>query len=148
MQNADTSQGSPAALPKMGPNKIQQALEDYDRMVSELDALKKTHAEYVDIANQLRAENDAIKRSMKVQTEFLTRQIDMITSHRDRLATTLKGLMTRYKVIREVFTQCETEALAEGLALNETEASSGDGAGAVEKAALRDLALHDPRRRT
>lgn len=117
MQNTAT-QAAPntvTRLPEMGPNKIQQALDDYDHMVADLAATKKSLAEYVDIANKLQAENDALKAQCKMQTDFLKDQVDTVTAHRDRLQVALRGIMTRYKVIRECFAKCEEEALKEGL---------------------------------
>lgn len=129
------------------PNKLQQALCDYDRMEAEL-ALTKDNLESVTaLANRAVAEADALRNSLATQQEFFTRQIDLLTTHRDRLAVALRGLMTRFKVIREVFTQAETEALAEGLAINEKHASTDDGATPEQEQALKDLALHDGSRR-
>lgn len=108
----------PAILVTAPPNKLQQALEEHDGMVAELTNTKASLAEMSTLANRLQAENDAIKDQAKVQAEFLTRQVDLITAHRDRLQTSLKGLMTRFKVIRECFQKCEEEALAEGLQLD------------------------------
>lgn len=104
-------------LPEMGQNKILQAVADYDLMVSDLASTKKSLSEYVDIANKLQAENDALKAQCKLQTDFLKDQVNIITDHRDRLQTTLKGIMTRYKVIRECFAKCEEEGLKEGLGI-------------------------------
>lgn len=87
-------------------------------MVSDLAATKKSLAEYVDIANKLQAENDALKAQCKLQTDFLKEQVLSVTEHRDRLQVALRGIMTRYKVIRECFAKCEEEALSEGLAVD------------------------------
>lgn len=117
MQNTAmaAAQATVTRLPEMGPNKIQQALDDYDHMVADLAATKKSLSEYVDIANKLQAENDALKAQCKLQTDFLKNELAVVTEHRDRLQTALKGIMTRYKVIRECFAKCEEEGLSEGL---------------------------------
>lgn len=92
-------------LPPMGPNKIQQALDDYDRMVADLANVKQQLEQYTDISKSLRAENDVLKD-----------QLASVTSHRDRLNTALQGYLVRYRVIRQTIEAAETEALQEGLA--------------------------------
>lgn len=101
----------------MGPNKIQQALDDYDHMVADLAATKKSLSEYVDIANKLQAENDALKAQCKLQTDFLKNELSLVADRAERLDKVLTGLRTRYKIIRECFSKCEEEALSEGLGI-------------------------------
>jgi len=93
-----------ANLAPMGPNKIQQALEDYDHMAAELAATKRSLAEYVEIANALSAERDVLKA-----------EIERVTVHRDRLNSALQGYLVRYRVIRQTIEAAETEALEQGL---------------------------------
>lgn len=102
------------------PNSIQEAMADYDRMSVDLAQTKASLAEYIDIANKVQAENDAIKRQAEVQREFFTRQVDLLTNQRDRLQSVLKGITTRYRIIRDCFAQCEADALSEGVTMTET----------------------------
>lgn len=118
-------------LPEMGPNKIQQALDDYDHMVSDLAVTKKSLAEYVDIANKLQAENDALKAQCKAQTDFLTQQLDAMTAHRDRLNAALQGYIVRYRVIRQTIEAAEREALELGLAEKPAGEKSGGAVGGL-----------------
>lgn len=99
-----------------GPNKLMQAMEDYDHAVAEAAHLREELRVYIDIANKVSAENESLKNQLKMQAEFLTRQIDLIIAQRDRLLAVVKGLTTRFSVIRECFDMCEKEALAEGIA--------------------------------
>lgn len=105
-----------ASLPPLGPNKIAQAMEDYDLLASELRNTKTQMLEYVTLANKLQAENEAIKNQLQMQTEFMTRQVDIANARADILGTTLTAMRTSYSTIREVFARCETEALAAGVA--------------------------------
>ena len=147
MQSAATSPSSVRHLPVPGVNKLQQALNDYDLMVTELANTKDQLREQTELANRVVAENEAIKNQMRMQVEFLTRNLDMITAHRDRLQTTLKGLMTRFKVIRECFLNAEREALEEGLKLIDETPEKTKADEAADEQALKDLALHDNERR-
>ena len=144
--NAQLS-GGRTPVPDLGPNKLQQALADYDIMVDDLASTKQQLSQHIDISNKLLAENDAIKQQMKVQVEFLTHQIDTISAHRDRLLLLNMGLLTQFKVIKEVFKRCEQDALAQGVDLNEKTASKDDGSTEEQKLALENLALDDPSRR-
>lgn len=148
MQNSEQRSGAATRIPDMEPNKLQQAFADYNHMIDELAGIKRSLAEHVDMNNKLLAENTAIKEQIKDQASFLTRQLDTITAHRDRLNIALKGITTRYKVIRECFESCERDALREGLDLNAATVEKDDGSSLEEQQALRDLALHDPSRRT
>lgn len=118
MLSSSARQGVDTAkqLPELGQNKILQAASDYVHMEAEVASLKASLAQHVDMSNKLLAENEALKNQIKMQADFLTRQLDVITIHRDRLQVALRGMMTRFKVVRECLTQCETEALSEGLA--------------------------------
>lgn len=126
MQSVEQSGSSTIGLPELGPNKLQQAIRDYDLMVDQLANASRQLKEMSDLSSKLLAENDALRSQIKTQAEFLTRQVDIITAHRDRLQTSLKGLMTRYRVIRECFSKCEEEALAEGIDLTETTKTSSE----------------------
>lgn len=111
--------GTVSRLPPQGPNKIMQAIEDYDHMAVELEHTKRELQEYIALANKLQAENDAVRQQLSVQTEFLTRQVDLATTRADILGTTLTALRTNYSTIRETFARCEAEALTAGLAAAE-----------------------------
>jgi len=102
-------------LPEIGQNKILQAASDYVLMEEEVASLKASLAQHVDISNKLLAENEALKGQIKTQADFLTRQIDAVTTHRDRLNTALQGYIIRYRVIRQTIEAAETEALQQGL---------------------------------
>lgn len=91
-------------------------MEDYDRLASELRQTKTQLQEYVTLANRLQAEIEAVRNQMRMQDEFMTRQVDIANARADILGTTLTALRTNYSTIREVFTRCETEALAAGVA--------------------------------
>lgn len=105
-----------ATLPPLGPNKIAQAMEDYDRLTSELRQTKTQLQEYVTLAHRMQAEIDALRSQLHMQNQFMTRQVDIANARADILGTTLTALRTNYSTIREVFTRCETEALAAGVA--------------------------------
>ena len=120
--------GTVTRLPEMGPNKIQQALDDYDHMAADLASTKKSLAEYVDIANKLQAENDALKAQCKLQTDFLNGELAVVSGRLERLEAVLGGIRTRYKVIRECFAKCEEEALSEGIGIEIKTPSGAIGA--------------------
>jgi chromosome segregation ATPase len=112
-------------LPDMGPNKIQQALDDYDHMVADLAATKKSLSAYVDIANALRAENDALKSQCKAQTDFLRQELEAVANHRDRINAALQGYIVRYRMIRKTIEDAEHEALEAGLMKEPAAPSTG-----------------------
>jgi hypothetical protein len=117
MQGSNGSRAADTAkqLPELGPNKLMQALEDYDRLVDELANVKRSLAEYTDLTTKLAAENDAIKSQLKDQAEFMTRQLDAMTAHRDRLNTALQSYIASYRIIRQTIESKELEALQLGL---------------------------------
>lgn len=117
MQEPQRTASSKIQIP-LGPNKIQQALADYDHMESELAHTKTELKQYVDIANKMSAQNEALKGQMKTQSEFLTRQIDMLTAQRNRLQRLLTALLTRFSMVHEIFERAEAEAREEAIEVN------------------------------
>ena len=114
-QNGSHAGATAKQLPEIGPNKLMQALEDYDHLVEELASVKRSLAEYTDLSNKVMAENEALKNQMKSQTEFMTRQLDAVTEHRDRLQASLKAYIVSYRIIRQTIETQELEALQSGL---------------------------------
>lgn len=129
MQGSNGSHAADTAklLPEVGPNKLMQALEDYDHLVEELASVKRSLAEYTDLTTKLAAENDAIKNQLKDQAEFMTRQLDAMTAHRDRLNTALQSYIASYRVIRQTIESKEFEALQLGLAEKPAGAGKAEG---------------------
>lgn len=109
-----TSAASRYLVEQPGPNKLQQALDDYDHLTTELAHTKAELNQYIDLANKMQAENEALKDHLRTQEIFFTRQIDSLTDHRDRLLSYANRVRTRFKVIREIFQKAEEEALTEG----------------------------------
>lgn len=130
-----------ALLSAVGPNKIQQALEDYDHMATELAHVKSELAQYLDIANKMTAENESLKNQIKMQADFLTRQIDMLTTQRNRLQRLLTALLTRFQMVRDIFEKAEADARHEAISVNEEAAGK---LSADDETALRDMGFNKP----
>lgn len=136
MQNT----ASKNALPPMGPNKIQQALQDYSHMEHELVQTRTQLREYVDIANRLHADNEGLRNQLKVQGEFLTRQIDLLQAERNRLLEVNKGIRTHFSAMRGSFDAADKELQSIGITVNETIAELSD----EDEAELKTLELGRP----
>lgn len=115
-QNGSHDGATAKQLPEIGPNKLMQALEDYDHLVDELASVKRSLAEHIELSTKLTAENEAIRNQLKTQDEFMTRQLDAMTDHRDRLQASLKAYMVSYRIIRQTIEAQELEALQSGIA--------------------------------
>lgn len=129
-------------LPPAGPNKLAQAMEDYDHLLAENAALKDQVKNFSDLSNKLAAENDALHNQIKEQQEFYRREIVAVTVHRDRLERFAKGLTTRLKVIRECIAGAETEATMEAVRAAETPAKA-TAAGAESGPSITQLPMND-----
>jgi hypothetical protein len=114
-----TTMPSDGAPQRPGPNKLLQAMEDYDHLVDEAAHLREELSKYTDIANKMTADNEMLRNQLRVQGEFFTRQISAVTAHRDRLKDLSTALITRFKMIHESFNIAEKEALAEQISANE-----------------------------
>lgn len=89
-------------------------------MQEELINTKRDLSIQIDLATRLSTENDGLKRQLATQGDFFNRQIAMLTHQRDTHLETIKGIRTRFKVIRECFAQCEADAISDGLKASET----------------------------
>lgn len=127
--------------PRPGPNKLLQAMEDYDHLLSEAAHLREQLANYVEIANKMTAENESLRNQLQVQGDFFTRQIATVTAHRDRLQSLSRALITRFAMIRECFNTAEKEALAEQITITERAIAP---LAADDQAALDRLQLSRP----
>jgi hypothetical protein len=102
-------------LPPSEPNKLQQALQDYEHMENERNHLNRQLDECTELNARLVGENEALKDRMTEQTAFYTKQIEALTFHNLRLGALSKGLVTRLKVVRECIEVAELEAHMESV---------------------------------
>lgn len=123
------------------PNKLELALADYHLLEQEVESLKDQVKTYSELSIKLQAENDAQRNQIKEQADFYGKQIATITTHRDRLERLLKGLLTRFKVIKECFAQAEAEAHLEAMKVPSSAASAAQRSPTVVVEGQRTTAL-------
>lgn len=102
-------------IPPPEKNKLQQALDDYGHLENERDHLQRQVIELSELSSKIVAENEALKDRITEQANFFTKHIEGLNVRNARLNALSKGLLTRFKMIRECFEAAELEAIMESV---------------------------------